>query len=384
MPPAAGRRDRVRRLHRAGGRRQRLRRHAARAHRVAPAGWPGGGPGANIVAAFAAVRLAEPALRIRRAAAGTAAAARLLRTGGDCDGPRCRLSSCITSFAEYPNAVFAMPGCTAGAGGCFAPQNTQWSAASGRSLVQLAHFFKQSPGRSADYTLDARGGGWRGSWSRVAGRPEQVPVARSTSFRKSRCSTLAAMVSLGDVKRSAATLFGQGQHLAALRLYDAIVATAPLDYDARIRVADCALALGDPRAANVYRQTAWYCIKAGHPLAALVCARVLEAHGADPSGHRRVARRAPTAARASSSARSPRASRCRPTRCRSRCPTCGCAAPPDAVADRDRARRARDRRVQGLSRSRCTRSRSCRRCPRPRSGACSARWCCAGCRSARS
>jgi len=91
------------------------------------------------------------------------------------------------------------------------------------------------------------------------------------------------MVSLADVKRSAATLFGQGQHLAALRLYDAIVAVAPLDYDSRIRVADCALAMGDPRAANIYRQTAWYCIKAGHPLAALVCARVLEAHGADPS-----------------------------------------------------------------------------------------------------
>ena len=91
------------------------------------------------------------------------------------------------------------------------------------------------------------------------------------------------MVSLGDVKRSAAALFAQGQHLAALRLYDAIVAATPLDYDARIRVADAALAMGEPRAANVYRATAWYCIKAGHPLAALVCARVLEAHGADPS-----------------------------------------------------------------------------------------------------
>jgi CRP-like cAMP-binding protein len=89
------------------------------------------------------------------------------------------------------------------------------------------------------------------------------------------------MVSLGDVKRSAATLFAQGQHLAALRLYDAIVAAAPLDYDARLHVADCALALGDACAANVYRQTAWYCLKAGHPLAGLVCARVLEAHGAD-------------------------------------------------------------------------------------------------------
>jgi hypothetical protein len=46
------------------------------------------------------------------------------------------------SLAEYaPMTVFAMPPAVAGAGGCFAPQNTQWSAASGRSLVQLAHFF---------------------------------------------------------------------------------------------------------------------------------------------------------------------------------------------------------------------------------------------------
>lgn len=91
------------------------------------------------------------------------------------------------------------------------------------------------------------------------------------------------MVSLGDVKRSAATLFAQGQHLAALRLYDAIVAAAPLDFDARIRVADCALALGDANAARAYRAAAWYCLRAGHPLPALVCARVLEAHGADAS-----------------------------------------------------------------------------------------------------
>src|ERR1700744_4919758 len=87
------------------------------------------------------------------------------------------------------------------------------------------------------------------------------------------------MVSLRDVKASAATLFAQGQHVAALRLYDAIVAATPLDYDARIRVADCALAIGDARAANVYRAVARYCLNAGHPFAALVCARVLEAHG---------------------------------------------------------------------------------------------------------
>ncbi len=50
------------------------------------------------------------------------------------------------SLAEYaPITVFAMPPAVAGAGGCFAPQNTQCSAASGRSFVQLAHFFKGSP-----------------------------------------------------------------------------------------------------------------------------------------------------------------------------------------------------------------------------------------------
>jgi cAMP-dependent protein kinase regulator len=91
------------------------------------------------------------------------------------------------------------------------------------------------------------------------------------------------VVSLGDVKRSAATLFAQGQHVAALRLYDAVVAAAPLDFDARIRVADAALALGDPAAAKVYRAAGWYCLRSGHPLSALVCARVLEAHGGDAS-----------------------------------------------------------------------------------------------------
>src|SRR5262245_16454148 len=91
------------------------------------------------------------------------------------------------------------------------------------------------------------------------------------------------MVSLGDVKRSAETLFAQGQHIAALRLYDAIVAAAPLDFEARIRVADAARALGDPGAARVDRAAGWYCLRSGHPLSALVCARVLETHGTDAS-----------------------------------------------------------------------------------------------------
>jgi CRP-like cAMP-binding protein len=91
------------------------------------------------------------------------------------------------------------------------------------------------------------------------------------------------MASLGEVRASAAKLFAQGQTVPALRLYDAMVAATPLDYEARIRVGDCLVALGDAAAAQVYRGVAWYCIKSGHPLPAIVCTRVLEAHGADAS-----------------------------------------------------------------------------------------------------
>lgn len=92
------------------------------------------------------------------------------------------------------------------------------------------------------------------------------------------------MASLGEVRAQAAKLFAQGLTVPALRLYDAVVTAAPLDYEARIRVGDCLVALGDGAgAAAVYRATAKYCLKSGHPLPAMVCARVLEAHGADAS-----------------------------------------------------------------------------------------------------
>jgi CRP-like cAMP-binding protein len=133
-------------------------------------------------------------------------------------------------------------------------------------LVQLAHFFTNPLRRE------------RCSDVAIIG-----PQASALQTAHPVIVYVRVMVSLGDVRRSASALFGQGQHLAALRLYDAIVAAAPLDFDARIRVADCALALGDAGAARVYRAAGWYCLKSGHPLAALVCARVLEAHGADSS-----------------------------------------------------------------------------------------------------
>lgn len=72
-------------------------------------------------------------------------------------------------------------------------------------------------------------------------------------------------------------LFGRGEPMHALRLYDSIVSSAPLDFGARLHVADCLVALGEHAlAAEVYRAVAWYTLKAGHPLTAVVSARVLE------------------------------------------------------------------------------------------------------------
>jgi CRP-like cAMP-binding protein len=89
------------------------------------------------------------------------------------------------------------------------------------------------------------------------------------------------MATIGEVKGHAARLFAQGALIPALRLYDSVVAAAPLDFDARIRAADCLAALGEPASAQVYRAVARYCLKSGHPLPAIVCARVLEASGED-------------------------------------------------------------------------------------------------------
>lgn len=85
------------------------------------------------------------------------------------------------------------------------------------------------------------------------------------------------MARLAEVKAHAAQLFAAGRPLQALELYDAVVAAYSLDFEARLRVADCLVALEERDAAiEVYRAVAWYCLEAGHPLAALVAARVVE------------------------------------------------------------------------------------------------------------
>lgn len=90
------------------------------------------------------------------------------------------------------------------------------------------------------------------------------------------------MATHDEVRAQARRLQGTGEWLHALRLWDAIVAASPTSYEARTKVADCLAALGEPdNAANVYRAVAWYCIKAGHPLPAIVIAKILESMGAE-------------------------------------------------------------------------------------------------------
>jgi len=91
------------------------------------------------------------------------------------------------------------------------------------------------------------------------------------------------MATIAELKSHGLTLFAGGKTLPALQCYDAIVAAQPRDYEARLRVADCLASLGQQEAAHkTYRAVAWYAIKAGHPLAALVIAKVLEDQG-DPA-----------------------------------------------------------------------------------------------------
>jgi CRP-like cAMP-binding protein len=90
------------------------------------------------------------------------------------------------------------------------------------------------------------------------------------------------MPALAEIKAHAARLFARGDAMHALRLYDAIVTAAPLDYEARMRVGDCLAALGHTAPAiEVLRAVGWYALKSGHPLVAVVVARVVESLGGE-------------------------------------------------------------------------------------------------------
>jgi len=85
------------------------------------------------------------------------------------------------------------------------------------------------------------------------------------------------MATLAELKGHAVRLFEKGDALHALQLCDAVIAAAPLDFEARIKVGDCLAALGETElASEVYRAVGWYALKSGHPLVSVVIARVLE------------------------------------------------------------------------------------------------------------
>lgn len=74
-----------------------------------------------------------------------------------------------------------------------------------------------------------------------------------------------------------ACLFAQ-DHTRALHAYRALIEAAPNDLEARLRVGDTLLALGEVQgAAYVYTVLAKHAANAGHPTLALVCLKVLEA-----------------------------------------------------------------------------------------------------------
>lgn len=83
---------------------------------------------------------------------------------------------------------------------------------------------------------------------------------------------------VGDLKALADRRLFAGDHAGALHAYAALVRIQPENLDARLRVADALLALGEvQRAAVVYTALARHASNAGYPLRALVALKILSA-----------------------------------------------------------------------------------------------------------
>jgi CRP-like cAMP-binding protein len=83
---------------------------------------------------------------------------------------------------------------------------------------------------------------------------------------------------LGEAKAEARRLYQAGDYARALRAYDQILATVPLDYEVRFKIGDVLAKTGlAEEAAEVYRAVAIHDIRTGHPLPAVVACEVLEA-----------------------------------------------------------------------------------------------------------
>jgi CRP-like cAMP-binding protein len=86
------------------------------------------------------------------------------------------------------------------------------------------------------------------------------------------------MQTVGELKRAADERLFANDYEQALRLYVQIVELQPLHLDARLRIADSLLALGEvQRAAVVYTRLAQYAAHAGYPLRALTALKILGA-----------------------------------------------------------------------------------------------------------
>ncbi|MEQ8888745.1 MAG: hypothetical protein RID93_14000, partial [Sandaracinaceae bacterium] len=84
------------------------------------------------------------------------------------------------------------------------------------------------------------------------------------------------MNTLADLRAHADAALLAGRHLEALHGYAVLTTLEPINLDARLRIADALLALGEiQRAAVVYTAVARHCAHGGHPLRALVALKVL-------------------------------------------------------------------------------------------------------------
>jgi cAMP-dependent protein kinase regulator len=84
------------------------------------------------------------------------------------------------------------------------------------------------------------------------------------------------MKTLADLRAHADALLFEGKHLEALHAYGVMLALEPVSLDARLRVADSLLAVGEvQRAAVVYTALARHATHGGHPLRALVALKIL-------------------------------------------------------------------------------------------------------------
>jgi CRP-like cAMP-binding protein len=87
-------------------------------------------------------------------------------------------------------------------------------------------------------------------------------------------------IKLGELKAEARTLLRAGEVGAALTAFDHILASNPLDYDSRLKIADLLVSAGDREgAAALYHALAIHDLRSGHALPALVACKRLEALG---------------------------------------------------------------------------------------------------------